>query len=303
MTFLKRIVLFLAVNALVIFTISILLRIFNVQPFLQAHRMSYEDLAIFCLIWGFGGAFISLALSRSMAKWIMGVRVIDPHTSDTQAKELIEVVHRLAQAAHLSSTPEVGIYESHELNAFATGPSRKRSLVAVSRGLLNKMTPQELEGVLGHEIAHITNGDMVTMTLVQGVINAFVMFLARALAFVFSGVGNKGNQRSSNGSYYMLVFIFEILFMFLGMLVIASYSRFREFRADQGGAKLAGKKNMISALLALKRTQEVVDQKYEKPAFAAFKISTPKRQGFKYFFATHPSLEARIERLENTPLS
>lgn len=300
MRYMRRILLFFAVNALVIFTISIILRIFDVQPFLTSHGISYPDLLTFCLIWGFGGAFISLALSRKMAKWLMGVRVIDPNTRDTQEKDLIHVVYTLARAAGLSKMPEVGIYESPEINAFATGPSRSRSLVAVSRGILNKMAPNELEGVLGHEVAHIANGDMVTMTLVQGVINAFVMFLARVLAFALSGLGNKNNQRSSSGSYYMLVFIFELVFMALGMLVIAAYSRYREFRADRGGAKLAGRENMISALTALKRSQEIVDQRFAKPAFQSFKISNPKKSGLRQLFATHPPLEVRIERLEHS---
>ena|SRR3569832_2523410 len=295
----KRIILFLAVNALVILTISIILRLFNVQPFLTSHGISYTDLLLFCLIWGFGGAFISLALSRSMAKWMMGVKLVDPNTRDAQGKDLIHVVYSLARAANLPAMPEVGIYESPEINAFATGPSRRRSLVAVSRGLLSKMSPKELEGVLGHEIAHIANGDMVTMTLVQGIINAFVMFLARVLAFALSGLGNKNNQRSSNGSYYLWVFLFELVFMFLGMVVIASYSRYREFRADRGGAKLAGRDSMISALEALKRSQEVVDKRFEKPAFEAFKISNPKKHGLRQLFATHPPLETRIERLKS----
>ena len=299
MAFFRRIFLFFAINALVIFTISILLRIFNVQPFLQAHGMSYTDLLVFCLIWGFGGAFLSLALSRKMAKWMMGVKLVDPRTTDPQGRDLIYVVYTLARSANLTVMPEVGIYESPEINAFATGPSRSRSLVAVSRGLLNKMSADELEGVLGHEIAHIANGDMVTMTLVQGIINAFVMFLARVLAFAFSSMG-RGNQRSSisSGSYYMLVFLFEIVFMVLGLLVIAAYSRFREFRADRGGAKLAGKQNMISALEALRKTQEIVDARAQKPAFDAFKISAPKKHGFKHLFTTHPPLDVRIERLK-----
>ncbi len=298
MGFARRILLFVAVNALVIFTISIIMRLFNVQPFLTSHGISYGDLMAFCLIWGFGGAFISLALSRKMAKWMMGVKVIDPNTRDPQGRDLIHVVYNLARAANLSVMPEVGIYESPEINAFATGPSRKRSLVAVSRGLLNRMSHEELEGVLGHEIAHIANGDMVTMTLVQGVINAFVMFLARVLAFALSGIGNKNNQRSSTGTYYMFVFIFELVFMVLGMLVIAAYSRYREFRADRGGAKLAGRGNMISALEALKRSQEIVDERVEKPAFQSFKISNPKRHGIRQLFATHPPLEVRIEKLK-----
>lgn len=298
MAFFRRIFLFFVINALVIFTISILLRIFNVQPFLQAHGMSYTDLLAFCLIWGFGGAFLSLALSRKMAKWMMGVKLVDPRTTDSQGRDLIHVVYSLARSANLTVMPEVGIYESPEINAFATGPSRSRSLVAVSRGLLNKMSPAELEGVLGHEIAHIVNGDMVTMTLVQGVINAFVMFLARVLAFALSSLGRSNQRSNSSGMYYVLVFLFEIVFMALGLLVIAAYSRFREFRADKGGAKLAGKQNMISALEALKKTQEIVDARAQKPAFEAFKISGPKKHGLKHLFATHPPLEARIERLK-----
>lgn len=298
MGFLKRIVLFLLVNMLVVLTISVILRLLNVQPFLQAHGISYPDLIFFCVIWGFGGAFISLSLSRVMAKWLMGVRVIDPSIADAQSQELVRMVYSLSRNAGLSTMPEVGIYESREVNAFATGPSRRRSLVAVSRGLLAKLSKEELEGVLGHEIAHIANGDMVTMTLLQGVINAFVMFLARILAFAFSGLGNKNQQnRSSTGSYYMLVFVFELVFMVLGMLAIAAYSRYREFRADLGGARLAGTQKMISALTALKETLQITDKRYEKPALQAFKISSPKEGSIRHLFSTHPSLEARIERL------
>lgn len=303
MAYIKRILLFFAINALVILTISLILNLLNVQPFLQSHGISYIDLMIFCAVWGFGGAFISLAMSRMMAKWMMGVKVIDPHANDPQSQQLLTIVYQLARAAHLPEMPEVGIYESAEINAFATGPTRRRALVAVSRGLLNRMSSKEIEGVLGHEIAHVANGDMVTMTLVQGIINAFVMFLARILAFALSGIGNQNNrERSSSGSYgtyYALVFIFELVFMLLGMLVIAGYSRLREFRADRGGAQLAGRDKMIAALEALKRTQEISDPRVQKPALEALKISTPKRQGIKHLFATHPSLETRIERLKS----
>jgi heat shock protein HtpX len=195
--------------------------------------------------------------------------------------------------------PEVGIYNSPEVNAFATGPSRRRSLVAVSSGLLGRMSQDELEGVLGHEISHVANGDMVTMTLIQGVVNAFVMFLARVLAYVFSGLGNR--DKSSSGSYMMfniLVFVFQIVFMILGSLVVAAYSRFREFRADKGGASLAGREKMISALQALQKLQEIRDQKAEKPAFQSMKISHQERNGLVALFATHPSLELRIQRLK-----
>jgi heat shock protein HtpX len=302
MAFFKRIFLFLVVNILIVTTISIILNLLNVKPFLNAHGLDYTSLMIFCLIWGFGGAFISLSLSRMMAKWMLGVRLIDPTTSDSTQKHLVETVHQLARAAGLTVMPEVGIYNSPEVNAFATGPSRRRSLVAVSSGLLNRMSQDELEGVIGHEITHVANGDMVTMTLIQGVVNAFVMFLARVLAYVLSGIGNRG--KSSGNSYLMfnvLVIVFQIVFMILGSLVIAAYSRYREFKADKGGAHLAGREKMISALQALQKLQEIRDQKVEKPAFQSMKISHQERHGLIAFFATHPSLELRIQRLKNLP--
>jgi heat shock protein HtpX len=194
--------------------------------------------------------------------------------------------------------PQVGIYTSPEVNAFATGPMQSRSLVAVSSGLLNRMSEKELEGVLAHEVSHIANGDMVTMTLLQGVINAFVMFLARVLAFVCSAIGSQGKERSVSGSYYAFVFLFEILFMILGSLVIAFYSRFREFRADRGGAFLAGKETMIAALESLQRTVQIHDPVAEKPALQAFKISASKGPSILALFATHPPLDTRITRLK-----
>lgn len=299
MAFFKRIFLFLVVNILIVTTISIILNLLNVKPFLNAHGLDYNSLAIFCLIWGFGGAFISLALSRVMAKAMLGVRVIDPATNDPDMRHLLNTVHELARSAHLPVMPEVGIYDSPEINAFATGPSRRRSLVAVSSGLLKRMSQNELEGVLGHEISHVANGDMVTMTLIQGVVNAFVMFLARVLAFAFSGLGNR--EKSSSSSYVMfnvLVFVFQIVFMILGSLVVAAYSRYREFRADKGGASLAGRGKMISALEALQKVQEIRDARVEKPAFQSMKISHQERGGLIAMFATHPSLELRIERLK-----
>jgi heat shock protein HtpX len=297
----KRVFLFLAVNFLVVMTISFILSLFNIRPYLSAYGMDYKSLMIFCLIWGMGGAFISLALSRSMAKWMLRVRVIDPQTSDPDLRKLLNTVYDLARAAHLSAMPEVGIYDSPEINAFATGPTQKRSLVAVSSGLLRRMSQKELEGVLAHEISHIANGDMVTMTLVQGVVNAFVMFLARVLALIFSGLGQNRNSRSAGGSYFAymaFVFVFEVIFMILGSMVIAFYSRFREFRADRGGAELAGKDKMISALEALQRTQQIQDPAVAQPAFQSMKISTKGRHGILSLFATHPPLEVRIERLK-----
>lgn len=295
----KRIFLFLVINVLVVITLSIVLNILHVQPFLKSYGLDIKSLLIFCLVWGMGGALISLALSRQMAKWMMGVRVIDPNAKDTHLHQLLSTVHKLARDAGLPDMPEVGIFDSPEPNAFATGPTKRRSLVAVSSGLLNRMSQKEIEGVLAHEITHISNGDMVTMTLVQGIVNAFVMFLARVLAYAFSGLG-RSRDNSSSGSYmsYMLfVFLFEVVFMIFGSMLICTFSRFREFRADKGGADLAGKDKMISALESLKRMQQIRDPAHEKASFQAFKISTRSKNGLMRLFSTHPPLEERIERL------
>ena len=302
MRFAKRIFLFIAINFLVVITLSFILNVFHVQPFLQDYGLNIQSLLIFCLIWGMGGAFISLCLSRQMAKWMMGVKIVDPQTRDPELRRLLQTVEKLAQDAHLPTIPEVGTFSSPEPNAFATGPTKRRSLVAVSTGLLQRMSQKELEGVLAHEIAHISNGDMVTMTLIQGVVNAFVMFLARILAYVVSGMGKSRNDSSSGGSYisYMLfVFLFEVVFMILGSIVICFFSRTREFKADQGGADLAGREKMIAALESLQRMQQIQDPHADKPSFAAFKISTKRKAGLMKLFSTHPPLEDRINRLKN----
>jgi heat shock protein HtpX len=298
MAWLKRIGLFLAVNILVMITISLILNVLGVKPYLSAQGIDYESLLVFCLVWGMGGAFISLGLSRIMAKWMMGVKVIPADTRDPELRQLMQTVHELARAARLPAMPEVGVYESVEVNAFATGPTKSRSLVAVSTGLLHRMGPAEVKGVLGHEVAHIANGDMVTMTLIQGVVNAFVMFLARAIAFAITMAGNKdGEERSGPGmSYYLVQFGLEIAFMILGSIVVAWFSRYREYRADAGGAKLAGRASMISALEGLQRTFDAVDPNAQ-PAVAALKISS-RPGGIMRLFSTHPPLEERIERLK-----
>jgi heat shock protein HtpX len=296
----KRIFLFLVINVIVVVTLSLVLNILHVQPFLKSYGLDMKSLLIFCLIWGMGGAFISLGLSRQMAKWMMGVRVIDPHTKEATASQLLATVQRLARDAHLPETPQVGIFDSPEPNAFATGPTKRRSLVAVSSGLLNRMSQKELEGVLAHEISHISNGDMVTMTLVQGIVNAFVMFLARVLAFAFSGLGKSRNESSSGSylSYMLFVFFFEVVFMIFGSMLICLFSRYREFRADKGGADLAGKDKMIAALESLNRMKNIHDPAHEKPSFQSFKISTKNKMGIMRLFSTHPPLEERIERLK-----
>lgn len=294
----KRIGLFLAVNGLVVITISLVLNILGVKPYITAYGLDYQSLIIFCLIWGMGGAFISLALSRVMAKWTMGVKLVPADTKDPELQELVRMVHELSRAAYLPAMPEVGIYESSEINAFATGPSKSRSLVAVSRGLLDRMRPQEIKGVIGHEVAHIANGDMVTMTLIQGVVNAFVMFLARAIAFALTMARGQNNdeREGSPASYFIVQFVLEMVFMVLGSMVVAWFSRYREYRADAGGARLAGRTNMIEALEGLKRTFDNVDPS-PQTAVASLKISG-NRVGWMKLFSTHPPLEERIERLK-----
>lgn len=302
MMWFKRIGLFIAVNALVMVTISLILNILGVKPYITANGLNYQSLMVFCLIWGMGGAFISLALSRVMAKWMMGVQIVPADTRDPELRELVNMVHELSTAAHLPVMPEVGVYESQEVNAFATGPSKSRSLVAVSSGLLHRMRREEVKGVIGHEVAHIANGDMVTMTLIQGVVNAFVMFLARAIAYGLTmAKGQEGDEREGTPvSYFLVQFVLEIVFMILGSMVVAWFSRYREYRADSGGARLAGRDNMIQALEGLKRTFEDVESSAQ-PAIQALKISN-KSGGIMKLFSTHPPLEERIERLKRVTI-
>lgn len=297
----KRIFLFILTNILVVATISILLSVFGVTHYVEragkGFHLNLQKLMIICLVWGFVGAFISLALSKVMAKWMMGLSVIDPRTASGGEAQLVTTVHRLARAAGLTTMPEVAIYESEEVNAFATGPTRSSSLVAVSTGLLHSMSWEEVEGVLGHEIAHIANGDMVTMALLQGVVNAFVMFLSRVVAFAISSAMSRSDEENSFPRMlnFILTIVFDIVFTLLGSLVIAAFSRFREYRADAGGANLAGRGKMIAALDRLRLSQEKVDNS-EAPALAAMKISN--KGGFLALFSTHPPLEDRIARLK-----
>ena len=298
----KRIFLFVLVNVLVTVTITAILAVFHVGRYLPAGGLA--ELAVFCLVWGFGAAFISLAMSRMMAKWFMGVKVVPPDTSDPALRELVETVHGLARQAGLPALPEVGIYDSPEVNAFATGPTRSRALVAVSTGLLGRMRQREVVGVLGHEVTHVANGDMVTMTLIQGVVNAFVMFLSRVLAFALSqAMRSRDDDRDGGGSWFLqflLVEVFQVIFGILGYIIVCWFSRWREFRADAGGARLAGRGSMIDALRALQRLHDPEAAQaaaQQSQGFQSLKISGSGR-GLLALFATHPPLEERIARLE-----
>lgn len=283
----KRIFLFLVTNLAVVVTISIILSILGVRP-----GAGLGPLAVFCFIWGMGGAFISLGISRWMAKRAMGVQLVDGNTGNPDADWLYRTVERLAQQAQLPM-PEVGIYNSPEVNAFATGPSKNRSLVAVSTGILQAMKRNELEAVLGHEMTHVANGDMVTMTLLQGVMNSFVMFISRIIASVVAG--NSRDERGSSMMYFLVRIVAEIVLGIAGSMVTAAFSRYREFRADAGGAALAGRGNMVAALQRLAEGPQAMDPR--APALASFKISgAPSR--FFALFSTHPPLEVRIRALQ-----
>jgi heat shock protein HtpX len=294
-SYIRRIALFLILNFVIVITISFILNVLGVKPYLSKQGLDLTHLAIFCFVWGMVGALISLALSKQMAKWMMGVRTIQPNTTDPQLYFVYEIVERQSRILGIKM-PEVGVFETSIVNAFATGPSKSHSLVAVSRGLLNQLSHAEIEAVIGHEMSHIANGDMVTMTLLQGVINAFVMFLARVLAMVISGLGKSRDSKDNYGSYYALTFLFEIIFMILGSLVVAAYSRFREYRADLGGAVLSSKRQMIGALQALERVHDKALPEGAAKSLNAFMIRGNESTLMR-LFSTHPPIAKRIERL------
>jgi heat shock protein HtpX len=292
----KRIFLFLATNIAIVVTLSIVLSVLGVGRYISPDgSLNLGALAVFCLIWGMGGAFISLQMSRWIAKRATGVQLVDGRSGNRDLDWLYNTVQRLTQQANLPM-PEVGIYDSPEVNAFATGPSKSRSLVAVSSGLLRGMRPEEVEGVLAHEVAHIANGDMVTMTLLQGVINAFVMFFARVVAYA---VRTSSDSRNSYMLSFVVMIVLEIGLGILGSLITAWYSRQREFRADYGGATLAGRQNMLNALRRLAANRELVDTQHQ--ALATLKINGTR--GWMVFFSTHPPLEQRIAALERATIN
>lgn len=293
----KRAFLFLATNLLVIVTISFMINLLGLRPFLTTYGIDYAQLALFCAIWGMSGALISLLLSKFIAKMAMGVVIINPKHATRDEIYLLEMISSLAKRAGLKKTPQVGIYRSPELNAFATGPSESHALIAVSSGLLANMNREDLNAVLGHEISHIANGDMITMTLLQGVINSFSLFFSRIIAYGLSIALSREDESNGHLSYLtysILTFVFDIIFTLLGSLLVASYSRWREYRADAGGAKLAGREQMISALQRLQSGSKIED--HRAPSLAAFKIN--QHSTWLELLATHPPIIKRILRLE-----
>ena len=289
-----RIGLFLATNAAILVLISVVFQVFGFEGILAENGvdLNLQALLVLSAVIGFGGSFISLAMSKFMAKRSMGVRIIEQPANDSE-RWLVETVKRQAQMARIGM-PEVGVFDSPEPNAFATGMRRNNALVAVSTGLLQRMNADEVEAVLAHEITHVSNGDMVTMGLIQGVVNTFVIFLSRVIGHVVDRVVFK-TQRGYGPAYYITSIVAQIFLSILASMIVMWFSRRREFRADAGGASLAGRGKMVNALQALQREHEPHDLPGE---FAAFGISGGLGSGFKKLFMTHPPLEERIAALQ-----
>lgn len=286
----KRIVLFLATNMAIVLVLSVTMRLLGVEPYLNANGLNLTSLLIFAAVMGFGGSFISLAISKWSVKRSMGVQVIEAPANGTEVW-LVDTVRRYSEKAGIKM-PEVGIYDAPDVNAFATGMSRNSSLIAVSTGLLHSLTRQEAEAVLGHEVAHAANGDMVTLALIQGVVNTFVMFFSRVIGYLVDKIIFK-TERGQGPAFFVTMIVAELVLGVLASMIVMWFSRRREFIADQGGANLAGRQNMISALQRLGglHPQPLPDQ------MAAFGIAGGVGDGIKRLFMTHPPLEERIAAL------
>ncbi len=286
----KRIVLFLATNFAIVLVLSVTMRLLGVEPYLNAQGLNLTSLLIFAAVMGFGGSFISLAISKWTAKRAMGVRVIESPANATEAW-LVDTIRKYSSEAGIRM-PEVGIYDAPDVNAFATGMSRNSSLIAVSTGLLRQMKREEAEAVLGHEVAHAANGDMVTLALIQGVVNTFVMFLSRVIGHTVDRVVFK-NEQGHGPAFFVTMIVAEMVLGILASIIVMWFSRSREFRADRGGASLAGRGAMIAAL-------ERLNSLHPHPLpdkMAAFGIAGGSPQGWKRLFMTHPPLEERIAAL------
>lgn len=297
----KRVLLFVLTNLAVILLLSIILSLLGVSGYVSPQGINYRDLLIFAAVFGFGGAFISLFLSKLIARMSMGVKVIKTPTGSTEIW-LVDTVRRIAEKVGVGM-PEVGIYDNAAPNAFATGWNRNNALVAVSSGLFQVMTQDEIEGVLGHELSHVANGDMVTLTLIQGVLNTFVIFFARVAAFFVTRALSR-DEDSDSGiggfTYYLIAMVFQIIFGILATMIVMWFSRYREFRADAGSARLLGKQKMIMALQKLQQISEqpavIEAEKQTAPAMAAMQISSG--HSILGLFASHPPLAKRIEVLQ-----
>ncbi|HEX9810806.1 MAG TPA: protease HtpX [Burkholderiales bacterium] len=289
----KRIFLFLATNIAILLVLSITLRLLGVDRILDESGtgLNLNALLVFAAVIGFGGSFISLAISKWMAKRMTGAQVIDQPRNSTESW-LVDTVRRQAQASGIKM-PEVAIYDSPDINAFATGMSRNNALVAVSTGLLQSMNRDEAEAVLGHEVTHVANGDMVTLALVQGVVNTFVIFLSRIIGHVVDRAVFK-NEQGHGPAFFITTIVAQVFLSILATMIVMWFSRYREFRADAGGARVAGREKMIAALERLKASHEshLPDQ------MAAFGISGGVGGGLKRLFMSHPPLDERIAALQ-----
>jgi heat shock protein HtpX len=292
----KRIFLFLATNIAVLALLSVVMRLLGIESLLaqQGTALDLRALLIFSAVIGFSGSLISLALSKWIAKRMTGAKVIDTPRNATESW-LVNTVHRLAQTAGIGR-PEVAIYDSPDVNAFATGARRDAALVAVSSGLLGKLDQSEIEAVLGHEVTHVANGDMVTLALIQGVINTFVVFLSRVIGFVVDRAIFR-TERGYGPGFFIVSLIAQLVLGILASAIVMWFSRQREFRADAGGARLAGREKMINALMALQRQHEPSSLPQSMQAFG---ISSGGRMGgFRRLFMSHPPIAERIAALRN----
>lgn len=290
----KRIALFLATNIAVLIILSIVLSILGVDSLLQENNvdLDLQALLIFSAVFGMGGSFISLAMSKWSAKRMTGAQVIVEPQNKTQ-QWLLATVKRQAEQAGIAM-PEVAIYNSPDINAFATGMSRNSALVAVTSGLINNMKMDEAEAVLGHEISHVANGDMVTLALIQGVVNTFVIFFSRVVGHVVDRVVFK-TERGYGPAYYITSILAQIVFGILASAIVMYFSRLREFRADAGGASLAGRDKMIAAL---RRLQSIHEPSRLPDQMVAFGINGGLAEGMRKLFMSHPPLSQRIETLQ-----
>lgn len=295
----KRIFLFVLTNLAIVFVLSVTLRLLGVDRILDAQGtgLNYNSLLIFSAVLGFGGSLISLLISKWTAKRMTGAEVIETPRTPTESW-LVETVRRHAQQAGIGM-PEVAIFPSDDVNAFATGASRNNALVAVSSGLLARMTEEEAEAVIGHEISHVANGDMVTLALIQGVVNTFVIFLSRVIGQIVDRAVFK-TERGHGPAFWITAMISELVLGILASIIVMWFSRQREFRADRGGAQLAGRNKMIAAL---ERLRANVNRPHLPDQMQAFGISGPIADGLKRLFMSHPPLEERIAALKNAQLA
>ncbi|WP_250627087.1 protease HtpX [Pinirhizobacter soli] len=290
-----RIALFLGTNIAVLLLLSVVCRLFGIDEWAARQGVGLGGLLAFAAVFGMGGAFISLAMSKWLAKMSTGAQVITEPRNDTE-RWLLATVRRHAEKAGIGM-PEVAIYDAPEMNAFATGMSRNSALVAVSTGLLQQMDREQVSAVLGHEIGHVANGDMVTLTLVQGVLNTLVIVLARIVGRVVDSWMSGGRDRDGGGGigYFVVVMVLQLVFGLFASMIVAAFSRWREFRADAAGANLAGRASMVSALqrLAANHGESTLPQ-----TIAAFGIAGPLAEGLKKLFMSHPPLPERIAALQ-----